>query len=179
MKKIILLVCVIFLSSLTSIANADVLKAKALCHVSTENPPETLTVRIINRFRTPDGITLSCGYVLMGTMQDIVQPDKWCKNASFSYKIDGYIDAQDKYHALKDSVVITYRQKLEPDLEHSEISVMGQNDSGITFSPRTFTRIKESSSVGDNISKFYNENAPWRLGKQINIKPNELIFFNY
>lgn len=130
---------------------AEVLKARAINCISTKEPPKTLTVRVVAKMNLKDGTKLYNGYVLIGKIQDIVPPQKLGKDATFSYKVDGFVDSQNIYHEISDNLVLKYLQ----------------------------VDTSQNNSVSSAKKQKCKKHARFELGNDIEIEPNELIFFSY
>lgn len=175
MKKTFLLICIIALG-LCATANAKVLKGEAVEEISTTSPKEIISVRVSKDFSLEEGINLEKGYILTGKMLDITSPEKWHQNASFTFIPISYTDLSNKTHLITNEIKGTYRQKLQPDYKHSEITV-----GNVLFSPSYVDNTKkiihgETKEVWDD---YANRSTPWGKGTQIDIKPNETIYFNF
>ena len=115
------------------------------------------------------------GYVLSGKMLNITEPEKWHKNASFTFIPTSYTDLDGNSHKIDKEIKTTYRQKMKPDYKHSEITA-----GPWMFSPAYIDDAKklmngETKEVWEDYS---NRSTPWGKGVQIDIKPNETIYFN-
>lgn len=109
-------------------------------------------------------------------MTDINKPEKWHKNASFTFIPTSYTDLQGKQHAIKSEIKATYRQKMKPDYKHSEITA------GLwMFSPAYIDDTKKiiHGETKDVWEDYSNRSTPWGKGVDIDIKSNETIYFNF
>lgn len=174
MKKIFILAMLLGLT-MYSQANAEVMKATSVDGVSTKNPKEIINVKLVRDFDL-DGTQLKKDYILTGKMQDITQPGKWHKNASFTFIPTSYTDTEGKTHAIKEEIKATYRQKMKPDYKHSEISV-----GGLMFSPSYIENTKRMAEgeTKEVFEEYCDRSTPWGKGTQIDIKPNEVLYFNF
>ncbi len=175
MKKIILFSIVMALGLLLPV-QASVLKGKAIDEISTSNPKDTISIKISKTFTLSDDITLKKNYILTGKMLDITEPGKWHHNASFTFIPTSYTDLNGEKHEITKEIKATYRQKMKPDYKHSEISL-----GNLMFSPAYIDDTKkiihgETKEVWD---EYANRSTPWGKGVQIDIKPNETIYFNF
>ncbi len=175
MKKDILLIIV--LSLIVGIpAQAEVLKAKAIDEISTTSPKEFISVKLSRDFKLDNEIILKKKYILTGKMLDITEPGKWHHNASFTFIPTSYTDLDGNSHEITKEIKATYRQKMKPDLKHSEITV-----GPWMFSPAYIDDTKkiihgESKEVFEG---YCDRSTPWGKGTQIDIKPKETIYFNF
>ena len=175
MKKFILLIAVVSLS-LFSTSYAAVLKGKAVDEISTTAPKETISVIVSKKITLDDEIVLKKGYKLTGKMLNITEPGQWHHNASFTFIPSSYTDLEGNSHKISKEIKGTYRQKMQPDYKHSEITV-----GNLMFSPAYIDDTKkiingEAKEVWD---EYANRSTPWGKGVQIDIKPNETIYFNF
>ncbi len=175
MKKFILSAILVSIGLFSSV-QADVLKGKAIGEISTASPKETISIEISRNFNLTDDIVLKKGYVLTGKMLDVTEPGQWHHNASFTFIPTVYTDLKGEKHTITKEIRATYRQKMQPDYKHSEISV-----GNLMFSPAYIDDTKkiihgETKEVWDD---YANRSTPWGKGTQIDIKPNETIYFNF
>ncbi len=175
MKKFVLFVLILSLG-LFSIAQAKVLKGKAIDEISTQAPKDTISIKVSRNFSLNNEITLKKNYILTGKMQNITEPDKWHHNASFTFIPTSYTDLNGEKHIITQEIKATYRQKMKPDYKHSEISL-----GNFMFSPAYIDDTKkiihgEGKEVWD---EYANRSTPWGKGVQIDIKPRETIYFNF
>lgn len=175
MKKFLIFVFVITLGMLTS-AHATVLKGTAIDEISTSAPKDTISICVSKSMVLTSDIKLEKGYILTGKMTDITAPEEWHHNASFTFIPTSYTDLNGKTYTIPEEIRATYRQKMQPDYKHSEISV-----GNFMFSPSYIDNTKkiihgETKEVWDD---YANRSTPWGKGTQIDIKPNETIYFNF
>ena len=174
MKKNILYIIMLYLIFSLPV-KADVLKAKAIEEISTTAPKEYISVKLSRDFVLDNNINLKKDYILKGKMLDVKEPGKWHQNASFTFIPTSYIDLNGNEHKITKEIKAIYRQKMKPDLEHSEITV-----GNVMFSPSYINNTKkimngETKEVWDD---YANRSTPWGKGTPIDIKPNETIYFN-
>lgn len=174
MKRFLIFTCTVFIG-MFSIANAAVLKGKAIEEISTTAPKETISIKVARKICLSDDITLKKGYILTGKMLDITAPEQWHHNASFTFIPTSYTDLEGTKHLITKEIKTTYRQKMKPDYKHSEITA-----GWLMFSPAYIDDTKkilngETKEVWD---EYANRSTPWGKGTQIDIKPKETIYFN-
>lgn len=156
-------------------AQAAVLKGKAIDEISTSAPKDIINITVSKKIALDEDIILKKGYVLTGKMLNITEPGQWHHNASFTFIPTSYTDLEGTNHKITKEIKTTYRQKMKPDYKHSEISV-----GNLMFSPSYIDNTKrmvhgETKEVWD---EYANRSTPWGKGVQIDIKPNETIYFN-
>ena len=179
-KKFILLSLITITTTIA--ANAQVFKGKALTEVSTKNPTETIKVQAMKDINLGDGIEIKKGDTITGKMTDIVSPQKFHKNSSFTFIPTEYTSKDGKTHKITSEIKATYRQKMKADFEHSEIGVGGvDSNSMFVFSPSYISNTKKIlNGQGKEVwNDYQNRSTPWGKGEEINIKTNELIYFNF
>ncbi len=173
MKKYLFTVLIL---SLFIPVQAEVMKAKAVQEISTTSPREVISVTLSRDFLLDNQTELKKGYVLTGKMLDIKNPSQWHQNATFTFIPTSYRDLNGQEHEIAKEIKATYRQKMKPDYKHSEITI-----GNFMFSPSYIDNTKrmlngETKEVWD---EYYNRSTPWGKGDQIDIKPNETIYFNF
>ena len=175
MKKKLLFVMI--LSSFFCMqAKAYVLKAKAVDEISTVSPKEFISLKMTGNYALDNDVILKKGYVLTGRMLDIKKPDKWHQNASFTFIPTSYTDLNGEKHEISKEIKATYRQKMKPDLKHSEITA-----GPWMFSPAYIDDTKKimHGEAKEVFNDYCDRSTPWGKGVQIDIKPNEVIYFNF
>lgn len=185
LKKICLLSFIMAISSIA--ANAQVFKGRALDEVSTKKPSPTIRVQAVKDLNLGNGLIIEKDSIITGTMTDIVSPEKFHQNASFTFTPKEYTDTQGVKHEISKEVKATYRQKLKPDLKHSEIGFGMSSDgkdpsnSMFIFSPSYISNTKKIiKGEGKEVWEDYeNRNTPWGKGEDIDVKVNEIIYFNF
>ena len=174
MKKFLLLATVVSFGLFSSV-QASVLKGKAIGEISTTAPRDEISITVMKKVSLDNDIVLKKGYVLTGKMLNITEPEKWHHNASFTFIPTSYKDLDGTVHPIQKEIKATYRQKMKPDYKHSEITA-----GWLMFSPSYIDNTKrmlhgETKEVWD---EYANRSTPWGKGVQIDIKPNETIYFN-
>lgn len=94
MRKIFLLILSFVIS--VSSAYAKNLKVEAMSYLSTENPPETWKVRIVDGFIAENGFVVYAGSILEGRIESVSEPKRLKRNAAFVFVPTKYYDAGDK-----------------------------------------------------------------------------------
>ena len=175
MKKNILFILVLGLIICLP-TKAEVMKAKAINEISTANPEEFISVELSRDFTLDNEIILKKKYILTGKMLDITEPGKWHHNASFTFIPTSYTDLDGTTHEITKEIRATYRQKIKPDLKHSEITV-----GPWMFSPAYIDDTKKiiHGKTKEVFEGYCDRSTPWGKGTQIDIKPKEKIFFNF
>ena len=175
MKKLFILAMFFGLTTYTS-ANAEVMKATSVDGVSTKNPKEIINVKLVRDFNLDGDIQLKKDYILTGKMLDVTEPGKWHQNASFTFIPTSYTDSEGHEYKIDKEIKATYRQKMKPDYEHSEISV-----GGLMFSPSYINNAKRMADgeTKEVFDEYCDRSTPWGKGTQIDIKPNEVLYFNF
>lgn len=175
MKKSLIFLSMLSLTFCVPV-NAAVLKAKAIDEISTTSPKDIISVKLSRNFTLNDGTKLKKNYVLSGKMLDITEPEKWHHNASFTFIPTSYTDTEGNSHQITKEIKATYRQKMKPDYKHSEITL-----GNLMFSPAYIDDTKKIiHGEGKEVFEDYcDRTTPWGKGTQIDIKPKEVIYFNF
>lgn len=174
MKKSIIFMAFCLLLNVS--ANAEVMKAKAVEEISTTAPRDIISVVLVRDFVLDSETTLKKDYILTGKMLDIKKPDKWHQNATFTFIPTSYTDLNGTKHEITKEIKATYRQKMKPDLKHSEITV-----GNAMFSPAYIDDAKKiAKGEGKEVFDDYcDRTTPWGKGVEIDIKPDEVLYFNF
>lgn len=176
MKKNILFLTILCLLAFAP-AQAGVLKAKAVDAISTKTPKDVISVKVARDFALNKEITLKEGDILTGKMTEIVTPDKWHKNATFTFIPTSYTDTQGNKHEITNEIKATYKQKIKP--VHTEWGV--GTPGGGYFSPQYVSDIKRiAKGEGKEVyEEFESYTAPWGKGMHVDIKADEVLYFTF
>ena len=175
MRNILLLAITISLSVFLSV-QAVVLKGKAVDEISTTAPKDTISIKVSKNVNLDDDIVLKKGYVLTGKMLNVTEPGEWHHNASFTFIPTSYTDLYGTSHKITKEIKATYRQKMKPDYKHSEITA-----GPWLFSPAYIDDTKKilQGETKEVWNDYANRSTPWGKGDEIDIKPDEIIYFNF
>ena len=184
-KKFSILVAMMTIMITTT--HAQVFKGRALDEISTTNPTEIIKIKAIKELDLGDGIVIQKGDILTGKMTDIISPQKYHKNATFTFIPTTYTDKNGTDHKIEKEIKATYRQKMKADFKHSEIGIGMTTDgsdprnSMFVFSPSYIENTKKIiNGQGKEVwDEYKNRNTPWGKGEEIKIKANEVIYFNF
>lgn len=91
MKKIALLLVSLFMA-ITPVMAKNV-KVEALEDFSTLNPPKTWQVMIVDGFETKEGISVYSGSIITGRIEEVKDPKRLKRNATFSFIPTHYYDS--------------------------------------------------------------------------------------
>ncbi len=173
MKKFLLIL--FFMVFFLAPASAKVFKGKAVGAISTKDPTPVISVKSVRNFDM-QGIEIKRGYILTGTMSDVVAPNKWHHNASFTFTPKYYTDKKGNRHEIDKTIKATYRQKMKPDFRNSEI-MFGTFRFCPGYIPDTMRIFKGQGK--EVVSDYANRSTPWGQGYEIEIKSKEKIYFNF
>lgn len=103
MKKFILSLFLVFMCQAAALAAT--IKVQSQSDFTTENPPETLTVKAVTDLILDNGfIIINEGYTLKGDIVDVSSPKRLKRDASFAFILKEYTDNNGQTHAV-DSLV--------------------------------------------------------------------------
>lgn len=103
MKKIILSLFLLFMCQAAALAAT--IKVQSQSDFTTENPPETLTVKAVTDLVLDDGfLIINEGYTLKGDIVDVSSPKRLKRDASFAFILKEYTDNNGQTHTV-DSLV--------------------------------------------------------------------------
>lgn len=97
MKQKILFLCFLILSSVFAQAYAQTVAVKSLDTFSTENPPTSITIELIEPLDLSKDLTLNAGTKVEGNLIDVVSPKRLKRDADFSFKPLYYSNGGEKY----------------------------------------------------------------------------------
>ena len=176
MQKAVFTIILMTIFCVSLPGQASVMKATALEEISTTAPKDTISVKLSRNFTLDSKTELKKGYILTGKMLDVKHPEQWHHNATFTFIPTSYKDLKGEEYPVTTEIKATYRQKMKPDYEHSEITV-----GDAMFSP---SYIKDAERIKNGEAKevwedYSNRTTPWGKGDEIDIKSNETIYFNF
>jgi hypothetical protein len=87
---------------------AQTVGVSSLSDFSTENPPKTISVKLIEPLEVSETEVLDSGVVLKGDLADVVSPKRLKRDADFSFYPKSYIDKQGKSHIIKSNIKASY-----------------------------------------------------------------------
>ncbi len=99
MKKILVLLSFLVVGIMP--ACADTIKVESLSDFTTENPPETLTVKAVTDLNLDDELLIFEGYTLKGDIVDVVSPKRLKRDASFAFILTEYTDNDGIVHKVE------------------------------------------------------------------------------
>ncbi len=103
MKKFILSLFLLFMCQAAALAAT--IKVQSQSDFTTENPPETLTVKAVTDLILDNGfIIINEGYTLKGDIVDVSSPKRLKRDASFAFILKEYTDNNGQTHTV-DSLV--------------------------------------------------------------------------
>ena len=90
MIKRLLYACFVLFMAMPVIAST--MCVRAVTPFSTENPADTMTVKLLEEYKVSDSLTLPVGTVINGTVSDVVSPKRLKRDATFSFTAQKYDD---------------------------------------------------------------------------------------
>lgn len=93
MRKVLLLIC-LFLTLQPVLAKN--VKVEALSNFTTAYPPKTWKVKVIEDFVTKNGFLVNYGSIIEGKIENVTEPKRLKRNASFVFTPMYYYDAKSK-----------------------------------------------------------------------------------
>ncbi|MFR1672125.1 MAG: hypothetical protein ACLSWI_04190 [Candidatus Gastranaerophilaceae bacterium] len=90
---------------------AKTIHVQAMEGFSTENPPSTISVRVIDELVLDENITLNQGDILKGKIVDVQDPKRLKRDATFSFVPYEYKDRFGNVHTIKEDYTAKYTTK--------------------------------------------------------------------
>ena len=114
MRKLFLIICLVFLSVTSAYAKS--IKVEAMSDFTTANPPETWKVKIVESETTKQGFEVSAGSIIEGRIDDVVNPKRLKQNARFVFVPIKYYDVlSGKVYPIEQ----TFKGKYSPNTDTS------------------------------------------------------------
>lgn len=111
-QKFLYFVFLIVLSSMFSQAYAQTIAVQALDAISTAQPPQSISVRLLEPLELPE-FSLLTGSVLKGDVIDVVSPRRLKRDATFSFKPVSYTDLNAETYNLNLNIISSYTKPLD------------------------------------------------------------------
>ena len=200
MKKIFVFLGILL--AVSSSANAQSLKAKAIDEISTAYPKSQVRIELIKNINLY-GFDLKKGYILTGTLSDVKSPNKLSvKDASFTFTLIKYRDLKGNEYEITKEIKTVYSKKhikfmenflREADFSFSPIANMNSYDNETDITGRTSQNMNNLSikplSIAENLmSEEYKEDLKDDInyktgfsadGEDILILPGDKIKFKF
>lgn len=113
MKKKFLLCLLMLIAGAFLQVYAQTVEVEALEAFSTENPPQAITVKLLDELDLTSQITIEPGAKLHGNLINVVSPKRLKKNAKFSFELKWYTDENGVEHKLNNNVIASYTTTLD------------------------------------------------------------------
>lgn len=111
-KKIFFVLFIILSGSFTG-AYAQTVEVAALQEFSTENPPQTISVKVIDQLELTEDIVINPGETLNGNLTDVVSPKRLKRDAGFSFKPTSYTDSQGNTYQISSDITASYTTRID------------------------------------------------------------------
>ena len=108
MKQKILFMCFILLSGVFNQIYAQTIEVKSLSEFSTENPPTSIYVELLQPLQLDSNTSLQAGAKIKGNLVDVVSPKRLKRNADFSFEPVYYWDEKGNPHPIEKEVKASY-----------------------------------------------------------------------
>ena len=104
--------CLLILGMLVQPAFAKTIPVQSLDDFSTENPPHTLRVKILEGIVLDENLMFENGYIVEGQIVDVKDPKRLKRNATFSFVPISFTDENGKITYIKGYYPAKYTTKI-------------------------------------------------------------------
>lgn len=116
-KKLFLGFLVLIISGICSNAYAKTVEVRSLGTFSTENPPASIKVELLDELEISEGIKIPAGAQMYGKLVDVISPKRLKKNAKFSFQPEWYSINNSKYN-----LDVTVKAKYTTELDKAALA---------------------------------------------------------
>lgn len=109
MKKFFMILVLLFV---IQPAFAQTVHVQTTKDFSTENPPKSMSVLLLDDLVLNETLTIPNGSVLYGDVVDVIDPKRLKRDATFSFELKNYITAAGENHNLEQPYTGKYTTKL-------------------------------------------------------------------
>ena len=112
-QKFLYLCFSIILSGMFCQAYSQTIEVESLSDFTTENPPSSITVKLLEPLELAPDVILKAGVKVSGKLIDVVSPKRLKRDASFSFKPEYYLTEDGKKHNIDIDVVASYTEPID------------------------------------------------------------------
>lgn len=102
----------LFLGMLFQPVFAKTIPVQALSNFSTEKPPRSMRVKILESITLDEGLFLEDGYIVQGRIVDVKDPKRLKRNATFSFVPTSFMDNKGRIIYIKGYYPAKYTTKI-------------------------------------------------------------------
>lgn len=104
---------IVILSGVFNLVWAQTVEVESLSSFSTDNPPQSIVIKLNEPITLTNTISLKAGDVIQGDLIDVVSPKRLKRDASFSFKPNFYMEADGKTHDIPVDIVASYTEPID------------------------------------------------------------------
>ena len=104
---------IITLCLLGQSAMAKTIPVEALDDFTTEQPPQAMSIKVLEDINLDDGLSLNNGFVVNGKIVDVTDPKRLKRNATFTFVPVYYEDLNGNINEIKGDYSAKYTTKLD------------------------------------------------------------------
>ncbi len=113
MKQNFIFLVFIFFMFVCNPVCAQTVAVQSLSGFSTENPPATISVILLESLEIKKDYFLESGTVLNGNLVDVVSPKRLKRDADFSFEPKSYVDSNGKVSDLELNIKASYTETVD------------------------------------------------------------------
>ena len=179
----------VFILCVTVFANpvlAQTVGVSSLSDFSTENPPKTISVKLLEPLEISETSSLDSGVILNGDLIDVVSPKRLKRDADFTFCPKTYIDNNGKPQTLQSGIKASYTVPVDKGqvAKKAVLTVGNQFVSGLSMGVAAVegaVKNGEGNRIKSSVSSVY-EASPLSLakkGEDLYIKQEQVFFLKF
>ncbi|MBE7712678.1 MAG: hypothetical protein E7Z87_02930 [Cyanobacteria bacterium SIG26] len=165
---------------------AQTVGVSSLNDFSTETPPKTISVKLMEPLEISETKSLQTGIILKGDLVDVVSPKRLKKDADFSFQPTSYVDENGKIQDLKLNIKASYTVPMDKGdmAKKAALSVGNHFVSGLKMGYAAVegaVKNENENRFKSSVNSVY-EASPLSLakkGEDLYIKKNQVFFLKF
>ena len=185
-QKNIFLVFIILLACMFSKAYGQTVEVLSLSKFSTENPPKSISVKLLEPLVVSDNMIFKAGVIMQGNLFNVVSPKRLKRDADFSFQPTKYTEIDGKQYKMKSNIVASYTEPIDKG-ELAKNAALGVGNffvKGLSMGVAAVSgavKNEEGNRLKSSAVSAY-ESSPFSYvekGEDINIDVNQSFFLKF
>lgn len=187
MKQKFLFLCfIILLSGMFNQTYARTIEVLSLSNFSTEAPPESISVKLLEPLGLTESITINAGDTVVGDLTDVVSPKRLKRDAGFSFKPKYYIDENGNKNQINEDITASYTVPIDKGelAKNAALGVGGHFVKGLSIGVAAVegaVKNPEDNRLKSSVVSAY-ESSPFSYvekGQELEINENEYFYLKF
>jgi len=112
-QKFLSLCFIIIIAGMLDKTYAQTIEVVSLSDFTTENPPQSITVKIMEPLELSEELTLNAGVTVIGDLTDVSSPKRLKRDAGFSFKPKYYINDLGNKCEITEDITAGYTEPID------------------------------------------------------------------